>query len=57
MTYINFYKYERLRAKLNGLSPMKFRTKAAQLILFMDKKMFLGFIKQINLGSMNGCCK
>ncbi|WP_420916549.1 IS3 family transposase [Paenibacillus thiaminolyticus] len=25
---INFYKYERLQAKLNGLNPMEFRTKA-----------------------------
>ncbi|WP_415782741.1 IS3 family transposase, partial [Cohnella lubricantis] len=24
-----FYNYERLQAKLNGLSPMEFRTKAA----------------------------
>jgi transposase InsO family protein len=28
-TYIRFYNYERLQAKLNGLSPMEFRTKAA----------------------------
>jgi transposase InsO family protein len=27
--YIHFYNYERLQAKLNGLSPMEFRTKAA----------------------------
>jgi transposase InsO family protein len=27
--YIQFYNYERLQAKLNGLSPMEFRTKAA----------------------------
>nr|WP_256975700.1 IS3 family transposase [Paenibacillus sp. MY03] len=27
--YIRFYNYERLQAKLNGLSPMEFRTKAA----------------------------
>lgn len=27
--YIYFYNYERLQAKLNGLSPMEFRTKAA----------------------------
>ncbi|WP_094155774.1 IS3 family transposase [Paenibacillus kribbensis] len=27
--YIHFYNYERLQAKLNGLSPMKFRSKAA----------------------------
>lgn len=27
--YIHFYNYERLQKKLNGLSPMKFRTKAA----------------------------
>lgn len=27
--YINFYNNERLQAKLNGLSPMEFRTKAA----------------------------
>lgn len=27
--YIHFYNYERLQGKLNGLSPMKFRTKAA----------------------------
>ncbi|WP_441910048.1 IS3 family transposase [Paenibacillus sp. MCAF9] len=26
--YIHFYNYERLQAKLNGLSPMEFRTKA-----------------------------
>ncbi|MUG72385.1 IS3 family transposase, partial [Paenibacillus sp. MMS18-CY102] len=26
---IHFYNYERLQAKLNGLSPMEFRTKAA----------------------------
>ncbi|RKN60047.1 hypothetical protein D7M11_05025, partial [Paenibacillus ginsengarvi] len=25
---IHFYNYERLQAKLNGLSPMEFRTKA-----------------------------
>ncbi|WP_373876551.1 IS3 family transposase [Paenibacillus spongiae] len=29
MFYIHFYNYERLQAKLNGLSPMRFRTKAA----------------------------
>lgn len=28
--YIHFYNYERLQAKLNGLSPMEYRTKAAQ---------------------------
>lgn len=28
-TYIHFYNNERLQAKLNGLSPMEFRTKAA----------------------------
>jgi transposase InsO family protein len=28
-SYIYFYNYERLQAKLNGLSPMEFRTKAA----------------------------
>lgn len=27
--YINFYNYDRLQKKLNGLSPMEFRTKAA----------------------------
>ncbi|WP_080832317.1 IS3 family transposase [Cohnella massiliensis] len=27
--YIYFYNYERLQAKLNGLSPMEFRIKAA----------------------------
>ncbi|WP_370872522.1 transposase [Paenibacillus zeirhizosphaerae] len=27
--YIHFYNYERLQAKLNGLSPKEFRTKAA----------------------------
>jgi putative transposase len=27
--YIHFYNFERLQAKLNGLSPMEFRTKAA----------------------------
>ncbi|GGE01654.1 transposase [Paenibacillus nasutitermitis] len=27
--YIHYYNYERLQAKLNGLSPMEFRTKAA----------------------------
>lgn len=27
--YIHFYNYERLQAKLNGLSPIEFRTKAA----------------------------
>lgn len=27
--YIHFYNYERLQTKLNGLSPMEFRTKAA----------------------------
>lgn len=27
--YIHFYNYERLQAKLNGLSPMEYRTKAA----------------------------
>lgn len=27
--YIHFYNYERLQRKLNGLSPMEFRTKAA----------------------------
>ena len=27
--YIQFYNYKRLQGKLNGLSPMKFRTKAA----------------------------
>jgi len=27
--YIHFYNYERLQKKLNGLSPMEFRTKAA----------------------------
>jgi putative transposase len=27
--YIHFYNYERLQAKLNGLSPMEFRTKTA----------------------------
>ncbi|MGG6314645.1 IS3 family transposase, partial [Paenibacillus macerans] len=27
--YIRFYNYERLQTKLNGLSPMEFRTKAA----------------------------
>ncbi|WCR29898.1 hypothetical protein L3476_05190 [Paenibacillus thiaminolyticus] len=27
--YIHFYIYERLQAKLNGLVPMEFRTKAA----------------------------
>ena len=27
--YIRFYNNERLQAKLNGLSPMEFRTKAA----------------------------
>ncbi|EFM08617.1 Integrase catalytic region [Paenibacillus curdlanolyticus YK9] len=27
--YIHFYNHERLQAKLNGLSPMEFRTKAA----------------------------
>ncbi|WP_424766702.1 IS3 family transposase, partial [Paenibacillus sp. sgz302251] len=27
--YIRFYNYERLQGKLNGLSPMEFRTKAA----------------------------
>lgn len=27
--YIRFYNYERLQAKLNGLSPMEYRTKAA----------------------------
>lgn len=27
--YIHFYNYERLQAKLNGLSPMRYRTKAA----------------------------
>ncbi len=27
--YIHFYNYERLQAKLNGLSPMEFRTQAA----------------------------
>ncbi|WP_115057871.1 IS3 family transposase [Paenibacillus thiaminolyticus] len=27
--YIHFYNYERLQAKLNGLVPMEFRTKAA----------------------------
>ncbi|GED56552.1 hypothetical protein BFO01nite_06840 [Brevibacillus formosus] len=27
--YIHFYNYERLQSKLNGLSPMEFRTKAA----------------------------
>ncbi|TCZ73212.1 hypothetical protein E0485_21390 [Paenibacillus albiflavus] len=27
--YIRFYNYEWLQAKLNGLSPMEFRTKAA----------------------------
>lgn len=27
--YIHFYNNERLQAKLNGLSPMEFRTKAA----------------------------
>ncbi len=27
--YIHFYNYERLQAKLHGLSPMEFRTKAA----------------------------
>ncbi|WP_371263796.1 IS3 family transposase [Paenibacillus sp. UNC496MF] len=26
---MHFYNYERLQAKLNGLNPMKFRTKAA----------------------------
>ncbi|ASR49912.1 IS3 family transposase [Paenibacillus kribbensis] len=26
---MRFYNYERLQAKLNGLSPMEFRTKAA----------------------------
>ncbi|QDM47457.1 MULTISPECIES: IS3 family transposase [Paenibacillaceae] len=26
---MHFYNYERLQAKLNGLSPMEFRTKAA----------------------------
>ncbi|WP_420817643.1 IS3 family transposase [Paenibacillus ginsengarvi] len=25
---MHFYNYERLQAKLNGLSPMEFRTKA-----------------------------
>jgi putative transposase len=29
--YIRFYNYERLQAKLNGLSPMEFRTKTAQI--------------------------
>ncbi|WP_409348106.1 IS3 family transposase [Paenibacillus gyeongsangnamensis] len=29
MTLFYFYNYERLQAKLNGLSPMEFRTKAA----------------------------
>ncbi|MCZ0846471.1 IS3 family transposase, partial [Brevibacillus laterosporus] len=28
-TYIYFYNNERLQAKLNGLSPIEFRTKAA----------------------------
>jgi len=28
-SYIHFYNYERLQTKLNGLSPMEFRTKAA----------------------------
>ncbi|MED4910589.1 IS3 family transposase, partial [Brevibacillus centrosporus] len=28
-TYIHFYNNERLQAKLNGLSPTEFRTKAA----------------------------
>jgi transposase InsO family protein len=27
--YIHFYNYERLQSKLNGLSPMEFRAKAA----------------------------
>ncbi|WP_428842605.1 IS3 family transposase [Paenibacillus sacheonensis] len=27
--YIHFYNHERLQAKLNGLSPMEYRTKAA----------------------------
>jgi len=27
--YIQFYNYERLQDKLNGLSPIEFRTKAA----------------------------
>ncbi|PUA39907.1 hypothetical protein C8Z91_07535 [Paenibacillus elgii] len=27
--YIRFYNNERLQAKLNGLSPMEYRTKAA----------------------------
>ncbi|MFI2858701.1 IS3 family transposase [Paenibacillus sp. JSM ZJ436] len=26
---MHFYNYERLQAKLNGLSPMEFRSKAA----------------------------
>jgi putative transposase len=28
-SYVHFYNNERLQAKLNGLSPMEFRTKAA----------------------------
>ncbi|GGG08013.1 IS3 family transposase [Paenibacillus abyssi] len=31
--YIHFYNNERLQAKLNGLSPMEFRTKAARTLL------------------------
>ncbi|UHA74871.1 IS3 family transposase [Paenibacillus sp. 481] len=27
--YIHFYNYERLQTKINGLSPMEFRAKAA----------------------------
>ncbi|WP_424768427.1 IS3 family transposase [Paenibacillus sp. sgz302251] len=27
--YIHFYNYERLQSKLNSLSPMEFKTKAA----------------------------
>ncbi|WFA22442.1 hypothetical protein ERY13_02600 [Paenibacillus mucilaginosus] len=29
LAYIDFYNNERLQAKLNGLSPMEYRTKAA----------------------------
>ncbi|BFH17070.1 MULTISPECIES: IS3 family transposase [Paenibacillus] len=34
-TYIHFYNYERLQAKLNGLSPMEFRTRPFKNFYFL----------------------